>query len=131
MDEGYFLYFEEVDFCLRANRSGWPCWYVPQSRVMHIAGQRTGVSSRERKLRRMPAYWFASRSRYFVKNHGLVYARMADIAFGVGLTIWMLRRPLTRRRNTDPPGLLADFWRTSVLFQSKRKVRRRIGVPPS
>ena len=47
MDEGYFLYFEEVDFCLRAHRAGWPCWYVPQSRIMHIGGQSTGVADRE------------------------------------------------------------------------------------
>ena len=32
LDEGYFMYFEEVDFCLRARRAGWPCWYVPASR---------------------------------------------------------------------------------------------------
>jgi len=25
-DEGYFLYFEEVDFCRRAAAAGWPCW---------------------------------------------------------------------------------------------------------
>ena len=29
MDEGFFMYFEEVDFCHRARRAGWPCWYVP------------------------------------------------------------------------------------------------------
>src|SRR5262249_25421828 len=29
LDDGYFLYFEEVDFCLRARRAGWSCWYVP------------------------------------------------------------------------------------------------------
>lgn len=126
MDEGYFLYFEEVDFCLRARRAGWPCWYVPQSRVMHISGQSTGVSARERKLKRMPAYWFASRSRYFVKNYGLAYARLTDLAFGVGLTLRTLRQWLSRAPGSDPPGMLVDFWRTSVLFQSGREVRRRL-----
>ena len=29
MDEGFFLYFEEVDYCVRARESGWECWYVP------------------------------------------------------------------------------------------------------
>ena len=33
LDEGYFMYFEEVDFCLRAHRSGWPCWYVCRRRA--------------------------------------------------------------------------------------------------
>ena len=28
LDENYFMYFEEVDFCLRAYRAGWTCWYV-------------------------------------------------------------------------------------------------------
>ena len=32
LDEGYFMYFEEVDFCLKAARAGWPCWYVPGPR---------------------------------------------------------------------------------------------------
>ena len=126
MDEGYFLYFEEVDFCLRARQAGWPCWYLPESRVMHISGQSTGVSAPDRKLKRMPQYWFASRSRYFVKNHGLAYARLTDLAFGLGRTIWTLRRLLTQRPDEDPPAMLLDFWRTSVLFRSRGAVNRWI-----
>lgn len=117
LDEGYFLYFEELDFCLRARRAGWPCWYVPQSRVMHISGQSTGVSAPGQKLKRMPAYWFESRSRFFVKNYGLAYARLADLAFGIGLTLWTFHRALTGRPITDPPKFCADFWRTSVVFR--------------
>ena len=48
MDEGYFLYFEEVDFCLRAHRAGWHCWYVPASRVVHLVGQSSGVTGADR-----------------------------------------------------------------------------------
>ncbi len=127
MDERYFLYFEEVDYCLQARRAGWSCWYVPKSRVMHIAGQSTGVTSEDRKSRRMPDYWFASRSRYFVKNHGVAYARLADLAFGVGLMFWTVRLIITRRESSDPKGFLADFWRTSVLFRTREGVFKRIG----
>jgi GT2 family glycosyltransferase len=126
MDEGYFLYYEEVDLCLKAHRGGWQCWYVPQSRVMHHYGQATGMSEGAPRLKRMPAYWFESRSRYFVKNHGVAYARLADLAFGLGRSLWVLRRPLARRPVSDPPGLLADFWRTSVLFQRGEELRRRL-----
>jgi GT2 family glycosyltransferase len=127
MDEGYFLYFEEVDYCLRAGRAGWECWYVPEGKVMHVGGEITGVSSRDRRLGRMPDYWFASRTRYFVKNHGLAYARLADLAFGCGLAVDSLRRWLLGRERVDPPGMLADFWRTSVLFMSRSEVQQRIG----
>jgi N-acetylglucosaminyl-diphospho-decaprenol L-rhamnosyltransferase len=36
MDEDFFLYFEEVDYCRRAQQAGWECWYVPDSRVVHL-----------------------------------------------------------------------------------------------
>ena len=126
LDEGFFLYYEEVDFCLRARRCGWPCWYVPSSRVMHISGQSTGVSSKGVKTRPMPRYWFESRTRYFVKNHGLWYARLADAVYGIGLTLYKLRAWICRRPDSDPPGLLLDFLRHSVVFRSGRAVRDRI-----
>jgi GT2 family glycosyltransferase len=44
LDENYFLYFEETDLCRRALRAGFPTWYVPESRVMHILGQSTNVT---------------------------------------------------------------------------------------
>jgi GT2 family glycosyltransferase len=120
LDESYFLYYEETDFCLRARRAGWPCWYVPQSHLMHIAGQATGVSIRQGRPARRPAYWFESRRRYFVKNFGLAYALAADLAFGLGYTLWRIRRFLQRKPDTDPPHLLSDFWKHSVLWRRNR-----------
>ena len=117
MDEAYFLYFEEVDFCLQASRAGWPCWYVPQSRVMHIGGQSTKLTERDRRPNRLPAYWYASRSRYFRKNFGLIGAIVADLGFGVGFAIRKLRMIVTGMPDTDPPHHLADFWKTSIFFK--------------
>jgi N-acetylglucosaminyl-diphospho-decaprenol L-rhamnosyltransferase len=128
MDEDYFLYFEEVDFCLRARRAGWPCWYVPQSRIMHIGGQSTGMTNGEtasdrppQKRARVPAYWFESRRRYFVKNFGIARAIAADLAFGIGYACWRLRRRVQRKPDLDPPHMLADFWRHSVLFGGRSR----------
>ena len=35
LDEGYFLYYEEVDWCLQARRNGWKIFYYPQAQVVH------------------------------------------------------------------------------------------------
>ena len=43
MDERYFMYFEEVDFCQAAKRAGWETWYVPASRVVHLVGRGLAV----------------------------------------------------------------------------------------
>src|ERR1700678_128143 len=65
LDENYFLYFEETDFCYRARQAGFSTWYVPESRVMHIMGQSTRITDEKLAVGRMPAYWFESRKRYF------------------------------------------------------------------
>lgn len=116
LDEEYFLYYEETDFCLQANRAGWPCWYVPQSRVMHIGGQSSGVTGLGPPKRR-PQYWFDSRRRYFVKNHGLLYATLADAAWIFGCLLWRLRQMIQYKPDSDPPQLLRDFIRNSVFFK--------------
>ena len=111
LDEDYFLYYEEVDFCLRARAAGWRCWYVPESRVVHLVGQSSGVTGERRAERRVPRYWFESRSRYFRKNHGRLYATAADLAWSTAFSLWRLRRRIQRRPDPDPPGLLGDFVR--------------------
>jgi len=81
IDEGYFLYFEEVDFLLRAKRAGFRTFYVPTSRVIHHMGASTGVTDEKQPPRRLPSYWFDSRRRYFLKNHGMAHALLADSLF--------------------------------------------------
>jgi GT2 family glycosyltransferase len=115
LDEGYFLYYEETDFCLRARRTGWPCWYVPESRVVHLVGQSSGIKDGIRTVRRIPPYWLRSRQRYFAKSHGPLYRLAADVAWAVGFACWRLRRLLQRKPDQDPPRLLWDFLRFSLL----------------
>jgi N-acetylglucosaminyl-diphospho-decaprenol L-rhamnosyltransferase len=119
-DETYFLYFEETDLCLRTKLAGWEIWYVPESRVMHIRGQSTGVTALDEKPKRLPRYWFESRRRYFAKNHGLAYAAAADLAFLAGNGIGRLKNTLQRKPVT--PRLLLDFVRESVFLPQNRAV---------
>jgi N-acetylglucosaminyl-diphospho-decaprenol L-rhamnosyltransferase len=113
-DEDYFLYFEEVDFCHRAQQAGWECWYVPESRVVHLVGQSTGVTDTRRSPQRMPQYWFESRRRYFLKFHGAVYTAMADLLWATGFALWRVRRWIFSKPDPDPPYFLWDFLRHSI-----------------
>jgi N-acetylglucosaminyl-diphospho-decaprenol L-rhamnosyltransferase len=117
MDEAYFLYYEETDFCLPAKRAGWSCWYVPQSRIMHIAGQSTGVTIRNAEPKRLPQYWFDSRRRYFIKNHGWFYSAVADATWIAGHALWRVRQVIQRKPDTDPPHLFEDFLRNTVFIK--------------
>jgi GT2 family glycosyltransferase len=39
LDEGYFMLFEEVDWCYRIKKSGWEIWFTPEPKVTHHYGQ--------------------------------------------------------------------------------------------
>jgi len=119
-DEEYFLYYEETDFILRAGRAGWTCWHVPQSRIVHLVGYSSGVTVRHRRPGRKPKYWFDSRRRYFVKNHGALYAAAADVAAIVGSALGVLRNLLGGRERVHPPYLTRDFIRNSVFLKGAR-----------
>ena len=50
MDERFFLWFEEVDFCKRAKDAGWKVIYTPKSEVLHLGGKSFGqISSTARQ----------------------------------------------------------------------------------
>jgi N-acetylglucosaminyl-diphospho-decaprenol L-rhamnosyltransferase len=126
MDDGYFLYFEETDFCLQAARAGWECWYVPASRVMHMAGQSTGVTTPGAAPTRRPAYWFESRRRYWIKQHGWCYAALTDLAWVLCFGLWQVRRVLQRKPRVDPPRMLIDFVRNSALLHTSMPGNRML-----
>jgi GT2 family glycosyltransferase len=45
MDENYFLYWEDVNWCLRIKRLGWKLFYCPKSKVWHKEGGTVGYKS--------------------------------------------------------------------------------------
>lgn len=119
LDEGFFTYYDDIDFCLAAARRGWPTWYVPQSRIVHLVGQSTGVNSSPRRL---PPYMLEARRRFFVKNYSKCYATLIDACMLVGISISRLRARLSRKRDLSPPCLLSDSFRHSVFVRGFKVV---------
>lgn len=124
LDENYFMYYEEVDFCLQAYRAGWLCWYVPESRVVHFVGQSSGVTNKKVVPKRRPQYWFESRERYFIKNYGKFYTLLTDLAWMVGFNLWRARNLVQKKPVMDPPYLFLDFLRNSILIKPGKSIRQ-------
>jgi N-acetylglucosaminyl-diphospho-decaprenol L-rhamnosyltransferase len=105
-DEGYFLYFEEVDFCHSARKAGFKAYFVADAPITHIGAVSTGFTD---ETRRMPSYWFDSRSRYFRKHHGEAYATACDVARFLGLLIWQVKERALGRPAKTRPRIMRDF----------------------
>ncbi len=62
-DEKYFLYFEDIDLCMRIREKGWKLVYLPEARVFHIGG----ASTKQRKLN--SRFHYRKSQLYFYKKH--------------------------------------------------------------
>jgi GT2 family glycosyltransferase len=60
LDNGYFMYCEEMDLCLRAAEAGWRVYAVPQAQIVHLEGQ----SSRQVRWPAFARLW-RSRLRFY------------------------------------------------------------------
>lgn len=42
LDEGFFMYFEDMDYCVRLQDAGWKMYYLPQGEIVHLGGGSSG-----------------------------------------------------------------------------------------
>ncbi len=80
LDEGYFMYFEEVDWCRRARLRGWQVWHHPAAVAVHHGGQSTRQHSDV-----MFAQLWRSRLRYYQRFSGPTYNRLVHAVVSFGL----------------------------------------------
>jgi hypothetical protein len=69
LDEGFFMYSEELDWCRRAAAAGWKVVYHPAAEVMHYEGRSSQQAAAARHI-----HFFSSRVRYTRKYHGQLAA---------------------------------------------------------
>jgi GT2 family glycosyltransferase len=68
MDEGFFMYAEEIDWCMRVKKAGWEVYCVPTAQILHHGGG----STRQFRDEMFIALW-RSRFRLFEKHYGALF----------------------------------------------------------
>ena len=107
MDEGYFLYFEDPDYCRSVKQAGWQIVYDPTARIVHLRGQSNPLKERARSRLRRPRYWYESRARFFAKHFGRWGLLAANGMWIVGRLISLIRETL----RTKSPHICRKEWR--------------------
>ena len=96
MDEQYFMYNEEIDWCMQMWRAGWEVWYLPEARIVHYGGQST------RQIRHaMVQALYRSKVRFFRKHYGPAAAFALQSVFVAVLRVkWLIRTLAARERSS-------------------------------
>lgn len=106
LDERYFIYSEEIEWCWRIRRAGWAIWQVPHAQVVHIGGAAT------RQFRqRMLIELHRSRVMFFRQHYSAGFLRAHCLITRLGMLRATLRawRDYTRRRISHEE-LRARLW---------------------
>lgn len=110
MDEGYFMYFEDAEYCLRARRAGWGIMQVPQAVAVHFRGGSGPVKSLKSARARMPRYFYSSRTRFFYQAHGWGGMIAANLLWHLGRLIKNTTRLLGRTVKPMTAAEGRDIW---------------------
>ena len=71
LDEGFFMYSEELDWCYRAKQAGWEIFYLPSAQITHYEGK-----SSEQVVAQRDIYFHSSKVRFFRKYRGAFVAEI-------------------------------------------------------
>ena len=80
LDDKFFIYCEEIDWCIRIKRAGWKIWCVPRAEIVHYEGQ----STRQFRDAMFVELWRA-RSRLFEKHYSRAFRWIARRIVQAGL----------------------------------------------
>jgi len=80
LDESYFIYAEEIDWCFRIKQAGWQIWCVPAARIMHHEAR----STRQFRARMFVELWKA-RFTLFRKHYSPLWNVAARVLVRQGL----------------------------------------------
>jgi N-acetylglucosaminyl-diphospho-decaprenol L-rhamnosyltransferase len=93
LDERFFIYCEEIDWCLRIKAAGWGIWCVPEAEIVHHVAQSTGQFRDEMFV----ALW-KSRYQLFEKHYSRLFQWTAWRIVRLGLWAEARRAGAAARR---------------------------------
>jgi N-acetylglucosaminyl-diphospho-decaprenol L-rhamnosyltransferase len=115
MDEGYFLYFEDAAYCLTARRAGWGIVQERRAVAVHYKGGSGPVEALGAARKRLPAYYYSARTRFFYQAHGHMGLLLANLMWLSGRGLAHLRRfagkPVPKAMDAETQDLWTNFMR--------------------
>jgi GT2 family glycosyltransferase len=81
LDEDYFLFLEETDWCYRIRKAGWKIYHIPQAEIYHFQGKSAEIEEKNAKVE-----YYRSRYLFFKKNKGRV--QWLILLIGLMIRLW-------------------------------------------
>ncbi len=110
LDDGFFMYFEDVDYCRRIRRAGYDIVNWPSAQVVHLQGKSSDVNRLSEEKKQLPDYYYYARSRYYRKYYKLAGLLLANFFWLTGRLISVSRGLLQRTARPVPHKESRGIW---------------------
>lgn len=110
MDEGYFMYYEDVDFCRKATEAGFYIVNTPKACVVHLCGKSSDFNKKQQERKRLPLYYYHSRSRYFMRYYGVTGWYLGNMFWELGRGLSLVKEVLLKHKVSVPAQKYLDIW---------------------
>jgi GT2 family glycosyltransferase len=89
LDESFFMYSEETDWCFRIKQQGWKVCYLSSAEMIHLGGGSASRASLTQLIR-----LYESKIHFFRKHYGTYQARLLRWGLVVANTVGLIRHAL-------------------------------------
>ena len=107
LDEDYFFFLEETDWCYRMQKAGWKVYHVPEARVIHLGGQSKKMAPWQSQIEYCRSLYI-----FFKKNRTIVSYRVFRTFYLVKILI----------------NFIANFISNVLVLFQNRKLRYRLSL---
>ncbi len=117
LDESFFMYAEETDWCFQMRRHGWQVYYLPEAEVIHLGGGSASRSSAGQLIR-----LYQSKIHFFSKNYGAAQATALRYGLVVTNLLGLAKhsfRPNNRDLLTARTALIKNLWRGEINYADR------------
>jgi GT2 family glycosyltransferase len=111
LDDGYFMYYEDTDYCRRARRAGFDIVNWPSARVVHLQGRSSDLDDRLVARKALPDYYYHSRARYYLKFHGNLGFLLANLSWAAGRPFSLLKQVAFGKGSPVPKAEFGKIWK--------------------
>jgi hypothetical protein len=90
MDEGFYMYGEETDWCYRFRKGGWRNLFCPGASIIHLGGQSSKARADEMNLRLRGSILEFIRKHRSAETYGAARV-LAALFYGLRIPYWAVR----------------------------------------
>jgi GT2 family glycosyltransferase len=96
LDEMFFAYQEDADYCLRARKAGWQVYYYPEAQITHFGGQGGSRVQPYRSILAWHQSYFIYYRKHFAADYFVLFNWLYYAAMGLKLLFALSKNALSR-----------------------------------